>query len=82
MYLYVHVYTCMLSNLYQERELKRMSIAGLHYLNSSFSCGELPSLFSNNELEGLLQVLTLYWYICGGRVSSRFLQTEESMLFF
>ena len=45
----------------QEKDLGSVDV--LKVLNSIFGCGELPTLFSNDELDGLLQVKAcrMYW---------------------
>ena len=39
----------------QEKALAGMEV--LETISSVFSCGELPTLFSNDEMDGLLQAL-------------------------
>ena len=41
-------------HLSQERDLASVEI--LEALNALVACGELPALFSNDEMDGLLQV--------------------------
>ena len=50
----VHQYTIGVHYLTQERDLSSVEI--LEALNSLVACGELPTLFSNDEMDGLLQV--------------------------
>ncbi len=50
----------------QEKDLSGQDTMVLQTLNSLMACGELPTLFSNDEMEGLLQVwhtLIAFWLL-------------------